>query len=115
MTAMTGEELTRRLNTIAANAIREAQIAKGRGNWPWIDDDWRRANMIAQILDLHTFDKIDVNVEHYPLTSPAQAPKNELLDRIGNQLAEALSRIPDEEEDPQITDSVSSRPKVTRK
>ncbi len=103
--ALNGEELTRRLNTIATNAIREAQIAIGRGDRPWVDDDWRRANMIAQILNLVQLKEVDLLREHYPLTAPVQAPKNDRLDNIEKKLADALSII--DEPDPEITDSVT--------
>lgn len=90
MNALNGEELTRRLNTIATNAVREAQIAIGRGDRPWIDDDWRRSNMIAQILNLAQLKDVDLLREHYPLTAPEQAPKNDRLDNIERKLADAL-------------------------
>lgn len=94
---MTGDELTRRLNTIAINAVREAQIAIGRGDYPWVDDDWRRQHMIAQILELVRIESIDGAREHYPLTAPYQAPKNPQLDQIGAKLVEALAGLPLEE------------------
>jgi hypothetical protein len=87
---LNGDALTRRLNTIATNAIREAQIALGRGDKPWIDDDWRRSSMISQILNLAQLEEIDVMREHYPLTASVQAPKNSQLDMVEKKLAEAL-------------------------
>lgn len=87
---LNGDALTRRLNTIATNAIREAQIALGRGDKPWVDDDWRRSNMISQILNLAQLEEIDVMREHYPLTASVQAPKNSQLDIVEKKLAEAL-------------------------
>lgn len=87
---LNGDALTRRLNTIATNAIREAQIALGRGDKPWVDDDWRRSNMISQILNLAQLEEIDVMREHYPLTASVQAPKNSQLDMVEKKLAEAL-------------------------
>lgn len=87
---LNGDALTRRLNTIATNAIREAQIALGRGDKPWLDDDWRRSNMISQILNLAQLEEIDVMREHYPLTASVQAPKNSQLDMVEKKLAEAL-------------------------
>lgn len=87
---LNGDDLTRRLNTIAVNAIREAQIAIGRIDKPWIDDDWRRSNMIAQILQLVPLNDIDQRSEHYPLTSSVQAPANPRLDSIEKKLADAL-------------------------
>lgn len=105
MNSLVGDELTRRLNTIATNAIREAQIAIGRGDRPWIDDDWRRANMIAQILNLVQLKEVDLLREHYPLTAPVQAPKNDRLDGIEKKLADALAII--DEPDPEITDSIT--------
>jgi hypothetical protein len=97
-TRLNGEELNRRLNTIAINAIREGQIAKGRGHLPFIDDDWRRANMISQILDLVDLEMIDNSHEHFPLSLPMQAPKNPRLDGIEGKLADALLNLPIEEE-----------------
>ena len=91
MSALFGDELNRRLNTIAVNAVREAQIAIGRGDRPWIDDDWRRANMISQILALVKIEDIDNLREHYPLTSSVQAPKNEKLDSVEKTLADAVN------------------------
>lgn len=93
MNSLNGEELTRRLNTIATNAVREAQIAIGRGDRPWIDDDWRRSNMIAQILNLVQLKDVDLLREHYPLTAPVQAPKNDRLDGIEKKLADALLAV----------------------
>jgi hypothetical protein len=89
--ALHGDELIRRLNTIATNAIREALIAKGRALMPWIDDDWRRQAMIAKILDLHMSEEIERGIEHYPLTSQAQAPRNPALDGLETKLADALN------------------------
>lgn len=93
ISALQGEELTRRLNTIATNAVREAQIAIGRGDRPWVDDDWRRSNMIAQILNLVPLRDVDLLREHYPLTAPVQAPKNDRLDNIERKLADALMAV----------------------
>jgi hypothetical protein len=111
--SLDGEELTRRLNTIATNAIREAQIALGRGDYPWIDDDWRRQHMISQILDLTRVDQIDAGREHYPLNAPFQAPKNPRLDVLEAKLADALAGL-DSEIEP--TDSITRSPaaKTTR-
>jgi hypothetical protein len=105
-----GEELRRRLNCIAVNALREALIAKGRGDMPWIDDDWRRCDMISQILDLHELDTVDRLNEHYPLVSSYQAPKNAALDELGEALAKALSG----DEPTQITDGVTATVNTTR-
>ena len=115
--SLQGEELNRRLNTIAVNAIREAQIAIGRGHLQWCDDDWRRSNMIAQILNLTQLEGIDGSTEHYSLVSPFQAPKNPRLDSLESKLADALAALPligaNPEDDEQITDGVTQRrPKV---
>ena len=108
--SLTGEELKRRLNTIATNAIREAQIAKGRGHIQWCDDDWRRQNMISQILDLTDLHDIDGSVESYALVSPFQGNPNPSLDLLESKLADALANIPFER-DTEITDSVTQTPK----
>lgn len=115
--SLQGEELNRRLNTIAVNAIREAQVAIGRGHLQWCDDDWRRSNMIAQILNLVPLENIDGGSEHYSLVSPFQAPKNTRLDGLESKLADALAALPliggNTEDDEQITDTVTQRrPKV---
>lgn len=114
-TALVGDELTRRLNTIATNAIREAQIAKGRGHLQWCDDDWRRCNMIGQILNLTDLLDIVGDEEHYSLVSPFQAKKNVALDLLESKLADALANIPYEAEDREITDSVTQATVPTRR
>ena len=111
-TLMTGDELNRRLNTIATNAIREAQIALGRFDKPWIDDDWRRANMIAQILQLAQVSEIDPGREHYPLTASVQAPVNKALDNIEKKLADALMGVDEPEVElklPPLAQNVSKK------
>ena len=114
MTTLTGEELHRRLNTIAVNAIREAQLALGRAHIQWCDDDWRRCNMVAQILYLTPLEGIDGNAEHYSLVSPFQAPKNKALDQLESKLADALAGIGYRDDDAEITDSVTQRPAPKR-
>ena len=109
---LTGDELNRRLNTIATNAVREAQIAIGRFDKPWIDDDWRRANMIAQILQLAQITEIDPTREHYPLTSSVQAPANPRLDNIEKKLADALMGVDEPEVElklPPLAQNVSKK------
>jgi hypothetical protein len=114
MEILSGEELNRRLNTIAANAIREAQIAIGRGHLQWCDDDWRRMNMISQILNLANLADIDGGAEHYSLVSPFQARKNPGLDLLESKLADALANIPFER-DEEITDAVTQTPVVPKR
>ena len=106
---LTGDELNRRLNTIATNAVREAQIAIGRFDKPWIDDDWRRANMIAQILQLAQVSEIDLGREHYPLTSSVQAPANPRLDNIEKKLADALMGVDEPEVELKLPPAVSKK------
>jgi hypothetical protein len=112
-----GDELVRRLNCIAANAIREAQIAKGRGDLPWLDDDWARMDMISRILDIHDPEDLDLSREHMPLATEYQAPKNVKLDQLGKLLAEALENPILDEPEPEVTDSVTQtkRPALTKK
>ena len=112
--AMSGEELNRRLNTIAVNAVREAQIALGRAHLQWCDDDWRRMNMIAQILNLSRLEDIDGPVEHYALVAPFQAPKNPRLDGLESKLADALANLPPPEERQKADALAQSRPKFPR-
>lgn len=114
MNNLTGEELNRRLNTIAVNAVREAQIAIGRGHLQWCDDDWRRMNMISQILNLTDLSDINGGVEHYSLISPFQAKKNPSLDLLESKLADALANIGFEDE-PEITDAVTQAPVLSKR
>jgi hypothetical protein len=109
---MDGDELVRRLNCIAVNAIREAQVAKGRGELPWLDDDWRRMDMISRILDLHDPVDGDLVREHMPLSTAYQAPKNAALDGLGAKLDAALSGI--DLREAEITDAVTQSPQVNR-
>jgi hypothetical protein len=96
MDRLQNEELNRRLNTIALNAVREAQVALGRGHMPWIDDDWRRMDMISKVLNLHTFEhEVEAVFEHHPLVAPVQAPRNEKLDGLETKLADALNLAPE--------------------
>lgn len=88
---LTGEELDRRLNTISVNAIREAQVALGRGDQPWIDDDFRRQRMIAEFLKLHEVEDSDRAAEHYPLVAHIQAPSNPAVDAAYKTLADTLN------------------------
>ena len=114
MTALHGEELNRRLNTIAVNAVREAQLAMGRAHIQWCDDDWRRMNMVAQILYLTPLEDIDGAIEHYSLVSPFQGKKNPALDLLESKLADALANLPPVNEDQEITDSVTQAPSPRR-
>lgn len=87
---LTGEELNRRLNTIALNAVREAQIAMGRGEQQWCDDDFQRQQIIADTLKLHDIGLEDRAAEHYPLVSIVQAPKNPKLETVAKVLADQI-------------------------
>ena len=115
MNGLQGEELNRRLNTIATNAIREAQIAKGRGHLQWCDDDWRRCNMIGQILNLTELADINGGEEHYSLISPFQAKKNPGLDLLESKLADALANVPFGLDDAEITDAVTQAPVMPKR
>ena len=106
MDRLVNDELVRRLNTIAANAVREAQVALGRGHLPWIDDDWRRMDMVSKILNLHTFEAVNAAYEHQPLVASAQAPRNEKLDGLEAKLADALNNF---EEIPQTEPLVKAK------
>lgn len=96
-------ELRKQLNTIAINAVREAQILKGRGHLPWVYDDFTRQEAITSLLDVVDLTNVDTQVEHYPLTSALQAPKNPAVDAAVSLLADALNGI---EEEPAVSASL---------
>lgn len=91
-----GEALALRLETIAINAIVAAQIAKGRGHLPWIDEDTRRKSIIAGYLNIPAAEEIQQENYHYQVVAPVQAPKNPKIEAIEKTLADALNVIDEE-------------------
>lgn len=86
-------ELKKQLNTIAINAIREAQILKGRGHLPWVYDDFTRQEAITSLLDVVDLTQVDTQIEHYPLTSSVQAPSNPAVDEAVAKLSDVLNGV----------------------
>lgn len=95
-------DLRKALNTIAINAVREAQILKGRGHLPWVYDDFTRQEAITSLLDVVDLTNIDVNTEHYPLTSSVQ-PKNPAVEAAVSKLADVLNGVDEEPAPAKIT------------
>ena len=85
-----------RLETIAINAIVAAQIAKGRGHLPWLDEDTRRKSVIAGYLNIPATDEIQAENYHYQVVAQTQAPKNPKIEAIEKTLADALNVADDE-------------------
>ena len=69
---MSNYDRANRLRAIATNAVREARIAYGRDDKPWIDDDAARAENIFQMLFLTELELVDGNMEHFPLVPKGQ-------------------------------------------
>ncbi len=92
---LTGDGLTQRLETIAINAIIAAQIAKGRGHMPWIDDDTHRKALIAGYLNLASTEQIPTEAYHYQVVSQKQAPKNPDVEAAERMLADVLNTVED--------------------
>ena len=84
-------ELKKQLNTIAINAIREAQILKNRGHLPWVYDDFTRQEAITALLDVVDLVAIDETREHFPLTATMQAPANPQVDTAVAELNKILN------------------------
>lgn len=95
-TPLTGDTLSLRLETIAINAIVAAQIAKGRGHLPWIDDDTHRKTVISSYLNLVMAEQIPADEYHYQVVSQTQATKNPKIEAIEKTLADALNEQDDE-------------------
>ncbi len=93
--SLTGDDLSQRLETIAINAIIAAQIAKGRGHLPWIDDDTHRKNLIASYLNLVNVEQIPTEAYHYQVVSQKQAPKNPDVEAAERMLADVLNTVED--------------------
>lgn len=84
-----GAEYSRdnRLRAIASNAIREAMIAYGRGDKPFLDDDARRMDVIFNLLHVSEVAMPEMpQYEHYPLAAPVQADHNPALQQVANIL-----------------------------
>ena len=90
-TVLTGEGLALRLETIAINAIIAAQMAKGRAQMPWIDDDTHRKSVIASYLNLASTEQIPTEAYHYQVVSQKQAPKNPDVEAAERMLADVLN------------------------
>ena len=86
--ALTNEVIENRLRAISINAVREARIAFGREDRPFLDDDASRTEMIFQLLHLVTLDQINETNEHYPVVAKIQAPKNAKLEKVEKILSE---------------------------
>lgn len=86
-----GDALTLRLETIAINAVVAAQIAKGRGHLPWLDEDTRRKSIIAGYLNIPAAEEIQAENYHYQVVAQTQAPKNPKIEAIEKTLADALN------------------------
>jgi hypothetical protein len=90
-TTMTGDALALRLETIAINAIVAAQIAKGRGHLPWLDDDTHRKSVIASYLNLAAIEQIPSEAYHYQVVAQKQAPVNQDVQAAERMLADVLN------------------------
>lgn len=88
---MTGDALALRLETIAINAIVAAQIAKGRGHLPWLDDDTHRKSVIASYLNLASTEQIPTEAYHYQVVAQKQAPVNQDVQAAERMLADVLN------------------------
>ena len=88
---LTGEGLALRLETIAINAIIAAQMAKGRAQMPWIDDDTHRKSVIASYLNLASTEQIPSEAYHYQVVSQKQATKNPDVEAAERMLVDALN------------------------
>jgi len=86
--ALANEVIENRLRAISINAVREARIAFGREDRPFLDDDASRTEMIFQLLHLVTLDQINETNEHYPVVAKIQAPKNAKLEKVEKILSE---------------------------
>lgn len=84
----TTDAIENRLRAISINAVREARIAFGREDKPFLDDDAARTEMIFQLLHVVTLDQINETAEHYPVVSKIQAPKNAKLEKVEKILSE---------------------------
>lgn len=93
---LNNESLALRLETIAINAVVAAQIAKGRGHLPWIDEDTRRKSIIAGYLNIPAAEEIQQESYHYQVVAPVQAAKNPKIEAIEKTLADALNVADDE-------------------
>jgi hypothetical protein len=89
---MSNYDRANRLRAIATNAVREARIAYGRDDKPWIDDDAARAENIFQMLFLTELELVDGNMEHFPLV-PKSQPQIEAAVR---KVADVLGKLPDD-------------------
>lgn len=97
MTDLTAvDAIALRLETIAINAVVAAQIAKGRGHLPWLDEDTRRKSTIAGYLNIPSIEEIQPDNYHYQVVSQVQAPKNPKIEAIEKTLADALNVVDDE-------------------
>jgi hypothetical protein len=94
-TVLSGEGLALRLETIAINAIIAAQMAKGRAQMPWIDDDTHRKSVIASYLNLASTEQIPTEAYHYQVVSQKQATKNPDVEAAERMLADVLNTVED--------------------
>lgn len=91
---MSSYERNNRLRAIAINAVREARIAYGRDDRPWIDDDAARADNIFQTLFLTELEHVDGTVEHFPLVPKSQPAINEAVRKVADLLGDLPSSEP---------------------
>lgn len=89
---MSSYDRDNRLRAIATNAVREARIAYGRDDRPWIDDDAARVENIYQTLFLTELEQVDGLSEHFPLAPKAQPQINEAVRKV----ADILGNLPED-------------------
>lgn len=84
---------TNRLRAIAINAIREARIAYGRDDKPWIDDDAARMDVVFQTLFLTELEAIDGSMEHFPLVPKTQPAIDQTISKVADLLGDVTEIV----------------------
>ena len=91
---LNGKELQRRLGAIASNAVHEARKAHGIDHLPMLDAQWQILEIIRKSLEGMAVNDVQ-EVHEGSLVSPAQAPRNNVLDEILPNFEKALQGIED--------------------